>query len=98
MSDKVIYTKENLVWVKNIFRENEKKCCLFADNTCICISLLHKPILYHLKDQTFLLFSKHTDYYKMLWFFKLFPLFRYFVFAHFFSHSSFENKGKHGFL
>ena len=51
MSDKVIYTKESLVWVKNIFRENENKCCLFADNTCICISLLHKPILYHLEDQ-----------------------------------------------
>ena len=34
--------------------------------TWICISLLHKLILYHLEDQNFVQFSKHADYYRVL--------------------------------
>ena len=59
--------------------------------TCICISLLHKLILYHLEDQKLLLWNTLITL-KCSWFFKLFSLFTYFVFAYYFFTTIFKTK------
>ena len=53
-------------------------CC-----TCICISLLHKLILYHLEDQKLLLWNTLITL-KCSWLFQLFSFFTYFVFTYYF--------------
>ena len=62
-----------------MFEKEKTNVACIPCRTRICIFVLDKLILYHLEDQNFLPFSKHTDYYEVFLVLKLLSLFRYFV-------------------
>ena len=62
--------------------------------TCICISLLHEVILYHLEDQNCLSFYKYADYYKLFLVFEISFTRQIFCFCTVF-YNNFQNKGKY---